>query len=446
MRDIWFMKSLLLFGAGKSATVLIKYLLQQANFYDWHLIVVDADRELVLSKLGNSSRGEALSFDVMDAEARALVISKSDLVISLLPPHLHIEVARDCLTLGKHLLTASYLTAEIKQYADQLTQKGILFLYEMGLDPGIDHMSAMSLLDSIRENGGAITSFISHCGGLVAPESDNNPWHYKISWNPRNIVTAGRDGAQFKQEGQTLELGQQDLFSSLRLINIEGAGEYAWYPNRDSLSYTSLYGLENISNFIRTTLRHPAYMRGWKSLLELGLANDEPLYTLSHPSLKEAYQYHFENDNKSTSLKRLLSESAEFTTQLNFLGYQDENTVLPYEKFTPAQLLQFSLEKKLALAPEEMDMVVMLHEISYVLQGKSFTIQSSLVVKGTDAIHTAMAKTVGLPLGIMASLLLREKIKLTGLRVPIEKEIYQPVLAELEKEGIQFHEKQSPHS
>lgn len=434
------MKTVLLFGAGKSATVLIEYLLQEANLYDLHLTVVDADRSLALSKLGDSSRGEALSFNVQDPEARAKVIKQADLVISLLPPHLHIEVALDCLDLGKHLLTASYLTEEIKKYADQIAAKGVLFLYEMGLDPGIDHMSAMSLIDSIWEKGGEITSFISHCGGLVAPESDNNPWHYKISWNPRNVVTAGRDGARFKQKGEILELSQREIFSAIRMVNINGAGDYAWYPNRDSLSYTTLYGLEHTSNFIRTTLRHPAYLSGWKNLLELELTNDEPLYHLSHPTLKEAYQYHFEKSDKFSLLQQLLSEDKSFAGQLSYLGYQDEITVLPYESFSPALLLQFSLEKKLALSSEDKDMIVMLHEISYLLQGKCYETKSSLVVKGNDALHTAMAKTVGLPLGIIASLLLREKIKSTGLKVPIEKEIYQPVLAELEKEGIRFHE------
>ena len=434
------MKTVLLFGAGKSATVLIEYLLQEANLYDWHLTVVDADRSLALSKLGDSSRGEALSFNVQDPEARAKVIKQADLVISLLPPHLHIEVALDCLDLGKHLLTASYLTEEIKKYADQIAAKGVLFLYEMGLDPGIDHISAMSLIDSIREKGGEITSFISHCGGLVAPESDNNPWHYKISWNPRNVVTAGSDGARFKQKGEILELSQREIFSAIRMVNINGAGDYAWYPNRDSLSYTTLYGLEHTSNFIRTTLRHPAYLSGWKNLLELELTNDEPLDHLSHPTLKEAYQYHFEKSDKFSLLQQLLSEDKSFAGQLSYLGYQDEITVLPYESFSPALLLQFSLEKKLALSSEDKDMIVMLHEISYLLQGKCYETKSSLVVKGNDALHTAMAKTVGLPLGIIASLLLRKKIKLTGLKVPIEKEIYQLVLAALEKEGIRFHE------
>ncbi|MFZ9695315.1 MAG: saccharopine dehydrogenase C-terminal domain-containing protein, partial [Chitinophagaceae bacterium] len=322
----------------------------------------------------------------------------------------------------------------------QIKAKRILFLCEMGLDPGIDHMSALSLLDTIREKGGHVTSFISHCGGLVAPESDNNPWHYKISWNPRNVVTAGREGAKFKQGGDTVVLNQQEIFSEVKRVSIEGAGEFAWYPNRDSLSYISLYGLEQTKNFIRTTLRHPGYVKAWKNILELELTHDKPVYTLSHPNLKKAFDHHFSEAGKTAKVDQLQSEDAGFAKQLQFLGVADEETILPFENFTPAQLLQFSLENKLLLAPQDKDMIVMLHEINYQLAGKSYEVKSSLVVKGTDAFHTAMAKTVGLPLGIMASLLLKEKIKLIGLKVPIEKEIYQPVLAALEAEGICFRD------
>lgn len=436
------MKTVLVFGAGKSATVLIEYLLKNAELYNWRLLLIDADKELAASKLGGSTRGEALSFDVLDSRQRNTVIAKADLVISLLPPHLHIEVALDCLQQGKHLLTASYLTPEIRQYEDQISSKGILFLYEMGLDPGIDHMSAMSLLDSILKKGGTITSFISHCGGLVAPVSDNNPWHYKISWNPRNVVTAGKDGAKFKQNGETIVLNQNEIFSQVRLLNIEGAGEYAWYPNRDSLTYKILYGLEDTANFIRTTLRHPHFIRGWKKLLALNLTQDGPVYSLSSPSLKKAFQHHLEESGKLFLVEQFFKEDSDFVEQLKFLGFEDENTVLPYEKFTPAQLLQFVLEKKLALQDSDKDMIVMLHAIIYEREGITYQINSSLVVEGSDAVHTAMAKTVGLPLGIMASLLLREKINLKGLKVPTVKEIYQPVLAELKKEGIQFTDKQ----
>jgi saccharopine dehydrogenase (NADP+, L-glutamate forming) len=436
------MKTVLVFGAGKSATVLINYLLKNAALHNWELLVVDADLALAQSKLGDSPRGKAYSFDVLDAGQRTVFIEKSDLVISLLPPHLHIEVAKDCLLLGKNLLTASYINPAIKQLESRIKEKGILFLYEMGLDPGIDHMSAMSLLDAIRENGGQVSSFISHCGGLVAPESDKNPWHYKISWNPRNVVTAGKEGAKFKQAGETIVLNQQEIFSELKRVSIEGAGEFSWYPNRDSLSYIPLYGLDTTANFIRTTLRHPSYIKGWEKIVALALTNDVPVYTLFRPSLKKAFEFHFSEAGKTSLLEKMVKEDTDFAEQLQFLGLNDEETTVPFENFTPAQLLQFALENKLVLSSKDKDMILMLHEIIYQVAGKKYEIKSSLVVKGTDAVHTAMAKTVGLPLGIMASLLLQEKIELTGLKVPTEKQIYQPVLAALATEGICFTEKQ----
>jgi len=193
------MKQILLFGAGKSATSLIEYFLVNAVVENWHLTVVDASMELVKEKTGNSTHGTAMAFDINDDVKRKEAIEKADIVISLMPPFLHILIAKDCVSAGKNLLTASYVDEQIKELKAEIDQAGLLFLCEMGLDPGIDHMSAKKLIDEIQEDGGRITSFFSHCGGLVAPESDDNPWHYKISWNPRNVVMAGKAGAIFKQ-------------------------------------------------------------------------------------------------------------------------------------------------------------------------------------------------------------------------------------------------------
>lgn len=432
------MKTILLFGAGKSASVLIEYLLSGAPENEWKLILVDADLKLAQTKMAGSPYGEALSFDVLETESRRRSIGRADLVISLLPPHLHIEVARDCIRLGKHLLTASYLNDEIRQHTAEIEEKGLLFLYEMGLDPGIDHMSAMSLLDTIRTQDGIIDSFISHCGGLVALESDNNPWHYKISWNPRNVVTAGKDGAQFKQDGKLIQLTQQQIFDQLRLTEINGAGAYAWYPNRDSLSYMPLYGLKDTPTFIRTTLRHPAFISGWKNLLSLGLVSDQPVYSKEDCSLADAWAHHFSAANMNDKLAAFRNASFEFNEQMTFLGIDDKQTSFKKNKFTPAELLQFALENKLKLASSDRDLILMQHEIMYTLKRKKYQLKSSLIVKGNDGIHTAMAKTVGLPLGIAASLLLNGTIRCRGLQVPVLKEIYQPVLKNLQKEGIRF--------
>ena len=432
------MKTILLFGAGKSATVLIEYLLETARKNGWKLLLVDADKELAQSKIGTSLQGEALSFDVLDPEFLVPTIGQADIVISLLPPHLHIAVAKECIQQEKNLLTASYLSEDIKKYENEIAAKGLLFLYEMGLDPGIDHMSAMSILDRIRAEGGTVQSFISHCGGLVAPESDNNPWHYKISWNPRNVVTAGRDGASFKQNGEITHFTQQQIFEKIRLIDIDDAGEYAWYPNRDSVSYIPLYRLENISTFIRTTLRHPAYVNGWNQLLALGLCSDQPIYHANNPSLREAFLLHFAASGQEEKLKSILNKFPEFKVQLQFLGFEDNETRLTKNQFSPADLLQKCLELKLKLSPVDRDMIVMLHEIEFIRNGKRFKHTSSLCVKGANAIQTAMAKTVGLPLGIAATLVLQEKMNVRGLLAPTQPAIYKPVLAALAAEGICF--------
>ena len=501
------MKTILLFGAGKSATVLIDYILENAVSENWELILVDADEKLAQSKTGLSQRATAVSFDINDQSSREKYVAQADIVISLLPPPLHIKVAGTCVELGKNLLTASYVDEPVKQLQSKIDQKKLLFLYEMGLDPGIDHMSAMKLIDEIRQQGGTIESFQSHCGGLVAPESDDNPWHYKISWNPRNIIMAGKAGAHFRKDGEEQRLPYEALFTVDRLVDIPGIGTLAWYPNRDSLSYTPLYGLESAPTFIRTTLRHPEFMYGWKNIIDLKLVDETLRYDTTNKSLQEVYKEHMEKNGFGEWLNDKLTEGfAETKTmmenlmklveaeneaeeggeampssfmaadeqgnlqeveiddvknkaaaylahkmheanltlkQLFFLGLDDKETMVNKGMFSPADLLQFAVEKKLALRPYDKDMIVMLHELEYTINQQKHKIRSSLVVKGENSLRTAMARTVGLPLGIAAKYILNGRIKTTGLKIPTSKEIYEPVLEELEKLGVKFHEEKA---
>ncbi|MBC7946702.1 MAG: saccharopine dehydrogenase NADP-binding domain-containing protein [Chitinophagaceae bacterium] len=504
------MKQILLFGAGKSATVLIDYLLAGALANNWKLTVVDANLQLALDKINNSpssdqGRSLALSFDINDSEKRKNLISSADIVISMLPPALHFQVANDCVEFSKHLLTASYVDDSIRSLRDNIREKNILFLCEMGLDPGIDHMSAMKIIEDIHERGGRITSFKSHCGGLVAPESDDNPWHYKISWNPRNIVLAGKAGAHYREKGEEVRMNYEQLFAPDRVLDISGAGFYSWYPNRDSLSYTSLYGLEGADTFIRTTLRHPDFMYGWKNIVDLQLTDEQPAYDTDGKSLAAVFKEHLDKNNFGEWLKQKMSDrfketqdmltnltklmeaekeaeeggedipgsfisadakgnleeieiediktkAAAFVAykmheanltlkQLVFLGLDDENTQVNKGVCSAADVLQFALERKLSLQPTDKDMVVMLHEFEYMIGEQLHTVNSSLVVKGEDNLRTAMAKTVGLPLAIAAKLILNGQIKTTGLQIPTSRDIYEPVLRELEAEGIKFVEK-----
>ena len=428
-------KKILLFGAGKSATCLIDYLLRQAEQHNWHIVIADGNVELARQKSGGSLYATAVQVDVkMDAQRNAL-IEQADIVISMLPPSLHSLIAGNCITSGRHLLTASYADEEMKKLAPEIRKKGILFLCEMGLDPGIDHMSAMQLIHRIHATGGKINSFYSHCGGLVAPESDNNPWHYKISWNPRNVVLAGKAGAVYRLDGRVKKLPYSSLFDPGRTVEIPGHGRLAWYPNRDSLPYIPLYGLAESSTFIRTTLRHPDFCTGWKKIVELNLTDETKQYNSNEMSYKTFFETHL-RQNGFTKTDTLPGTEKALLTYLGL--YEDER--INNGSCTAAAILRTAIEKKLMLQPADKDMIILMHEIAYEFKTQSQKITSTLIVKGENSLHTAMAKTVGLPLGIAAVLMLQGKISLTGLHIPIVPEIYGPVLEALRKEGIVFKE------
>ncbi len=501
------MKKILLFGAGKSATVLIDYLLQHSLAENWLVLVADIDVAAAKKKIGNALGGEAIALDITADADRSKQIAGADLVISLLPPSLHILVAQDCLQHKKNLLTASYVDDNLKALQPQIEAAGLLFLCEMGLDPGIDHMSAKKLIDEIHAGGGTITSFLSHCGGLVAPQSDDNPWHYKISWNPKNLVQAGKSGAGFKQSGTLVQLPYEQLFSEKRFVSIPGEEPLCWYPNRDSVPYAAIYNLQDCPTFIRTTLRHPDFIYGWKNIIDLRLTDETLTYDTTGKSLSDFFQEHLQKagfedwlqkkmrDHFALSKKLLedlvslveleekreesgdekieefmivtdkgdleefdidaLKTNAAATVadkmheakltlqQLFFLGMDDKETCLNKGEFTAAEVLQLALEKKLALLPADKDRVVMVHEIEWMKGGEKHKHTSSLILDGENDQHTAMAKTVGLPLGIAAKFILNGTIELKGLQIPIHQQIYKPVLKELENYGIVFMEQQS---
>jgi saccharopine dehydrogenase-like NADP-dependent oxidoreductase len=429
------MKKILIFGAGKSATCLIDYLCVTCEENNWTLLLCDNDALLAQSKISNCKNTEAIAADINIEAERNYLIKESDIVISMLPPHLHFLVASDCLAHSKNLLTASYVDASIKSLDNLIKQKGLLFLCEMGLDPGIDHMSAMKIINRIKDEGGKITSFQSHCGGLVAPESDDNPWHYKITWNPGNIVMAGSAGALYKSNGQNVELTYQNVFNDCKSVDIPELFSLACYPNRDSISYIDTYGLQGMETFIRTTLRYPSFCRGWNKIVNMGLTNMD-----DHEEIKDCKTYKDWYELKSQGKEVLLSENKiEFEEQLNYLDLRSSD-IIEGEIKNSSLLLQDVLERKLKMQPHDKDMIVMLHEIGYELNSEKRKIRSALIVKGEDEKRTAMAKTVGLPLGIAAKLILQGKIKLTGLHIPVLPEIYNPVLLELEAHQIKFNE------
>ena len=440
------MNSILIFGAGKSATSLIDYLINCCEENDWSLVVCDADLALAESKINGAKNAQAISIDVSNEAERKSLVQQADIVISMLPPHLHFLVAQDCLLYSKHLLTASYVDEKIKSLEKKIKEKDLLFLCEMGLDPGIDHMSAMKIIHQVKRNGGEITSFKSHCGGLVAPENDDNPWHYKITWNPGNIITAGSSGAVYRMNGKTMRIPYQEVFSNCNEVNVPGLFALAWYPNRDSLSYIDTYELDGVDTFIRTTLRFSSFCNGWNKIVNLGFTSLHDFEEIK--DCKTYAQWFNKKLNNSSIFENSKLESPvndngffddEFSQQIGYLGLRSE-TPIHFKFNSSASLLQHVLETKLAIHHHEKDMIVMLHEVEYKLNSESRKIVSSLIIKGSDQVHTAMAKTVGLPLGIAAKLIMERKIKLTGLHIPVVPEIYKPVLEELENHGIKFNE------
>ena len=429
------MKTILLIGAGKSATVLIDYLTDESEKNNWKFIIADANKEQILLKTKNSRYAEAVQLDINNEKQRSKLIEKSHIVISMMPPHLHFLVAKDCVEYRKHLLTASYLDKQISSLRDEINNRKLLFLCEMGLDPGIDHMSALLLLNKIKSEGGEVVSFRSHCGGLVAPESDDNPWHYKISWNPRNVVLAGKAGAVYKENNSTITEKYEELFRTDRSIETgdKTIGSLSYYPNRDSLPYLDLYQLHHVETFVRTTLRYPDFMEGWKYIVSMNLTDETVSYESDGKTLQDFFTTYV--GERSAGLPPLVIR------QLEFLGMNDHETFINKGLCSAADVLQLALESKLVLQPHDKDLVVMVHEIEYVKNGEKKSLFSSLIVKGEDSMNTAMAKTVGLPLGIAAKLILEDKLKLKGLHIPTSEAIYIPVLEELEKHGICFIEK-----
>lgn len=438
------MREILLFGAGKSSTCLIDYLIENANTENWHITIADVNTAIILAKTNNVAATTAVAIDIHDEFKRNELIGKADIVISLMPPALHFLIAQSCIVLNKNLLTASYVDEKIKSLRKEIEKNNLLFICEMGLDPGIDHMSAMQLIDDIKEKGGSIVSFKSHCGGLVAPESDDNPWHYKISWNPRNVVMAGSSGAIYKKDNEEKKISYENIFENNQQISVEQIGALAYYPNRDSLSYISIYQLTEASEFIRTTLRYPSFCLAWNHIVRLQLTSDnDDEHVKACKTFKDwinikLYLFNENNINWKTYISHYKNEKQEEVTRMfEYLGIFSTDTIPSYCK-NSADILQYLLETKLALRPHDKDMIVMIHEIEYLLKGQRMAVISSLVVKGEDHLRTAMAKTVGLPLGIVAKLILNQKINLTGLRIPIVKEIYEPVLNELKNYQIHF--------
>jgi saccharopine dehydrogenase-like NADP-dependent oxidoreductase len=439
------MKKILILGAGRSTSVLIGYLEKNAGIFNWEITVGDLQPDTV----SVSPATRIISFNVFDEQQLHAEVQATDLVVSMLPARFHPIVALACLKYSKSMLTASYESDEIAEMSAQAKSQGILFLNELGVDPGIDHMSAMRIINRIREQGSELLDFESFTGGLIAPESDDNPWHYKITWNPRNVVLAGQGGpARFVQEGTYKYIPYHRLFRRTEVIDIEGYGKFEGYANRDSLKYVEKYNLQDVPTVYRGTLRRPGFCRAWDVFVQLGATDDSYIMrdteTMTYKQFINSFLYYSEEDPVKTKLYHYMhiDQDSDVREKLEWLGIFDD-TRIGLKDATPARILEHILCNKWILKPEDKDMLVMWHKLIFRKKGhiEPTLLTSSLVVPGEDTTHTAMAKTVGLPLGIAVKMVLTGQIRLTGSYIPTIKEIYEPVLHELESFGIEFHEK-----
>ncbi len=446
------MREILIVGAGKSTSALINYLLEQAETEQIFLRIGDIDLENAQKACKDHRHCEAFQLDVFKAESREPAIKRADIVISMLPARFHIEVAKDCLKFSKNMVTASYISDEMKALDEEVRKKGLVFMNEIGVDPGIDHMSAMQIIDRIRDKGGKMLLFESFTGGLVAPESDNNLWNYKFTWNPRNVVVAGQGGvAEFIQEGKYKYIPYHRLFRRTEFLEIEGYGKFEGYANRNSLKYQKIYNLENALTLYRGTIRKVGFSRAWNMFVQLGMTDDSFV-------MKNSDEMSY-RDFINSFLPYSPSDSVELKTRHNLKIDQDDimweklleldifnpNKKIGLKNATPAQALQKILMDKWTLSEDDKDMIVMYHKFGYELDGEKKQIDSTMVHIGEDQTKTAMAKTVGLPVAMATIMILNGEIKIPGVQLPIQKEVYGPILEKLKKHNIIFKEKETEY-
>ena len=441
------MRKILIIGAGRSASSLIKYLLDKSEKEELHLTIADLSFELAQKKANNHPNAKAIVFDILNSQQRKEEIQKVDIVVSMLPAHMHIEVAKDCLTFKKHMVTASYVSTQMEELDEAVKENGLIFMNEIGLDPGVDHMSAMKVIDEIKEKGGEMILFESFCGGLVAPESDTNLWNYKFTWNPRNVVLAGQGGAaKFIQEGTYKYIPYNKLFRRTEFLEVEGYGRFEAYANRDSLKYRNAYGLNDALTVYRGTIRRVGYSRAWDILVQLGMTDDS--YTIDNSEemtfreFTNSFLPYHPTDTVEIKLRHAqkIDQDDIIWDKLLELDLFNAAKKVALKKATPAQILEKILSEKWTLEPEDKDMIVMYHKFGYILNNEQKQIDATMVCIGDDQTYTAMAKTVGLPVAIATLKILNGIIKTPGVQIPTSKEIYTPILKELEDYGVVFKE------
>lgn len=446
------MRKIVVIGAGKSTSFMLDYFLKKSESEQLHITIVDQNADGIADAIKKHPACTFVVLDIFNEKDRINILSEADIVVSMLPARFHMTIAKDCLALKKHLVTASYVNNDMKTMDAEVKAAGLVFMNEIGLDPGIDHMSAMQIIDRIRNKGGKMLLFESFTGGLVAPESDTNKWNYKFTWNPRNVVLAGQGGAaKFIQEGTYKYIPYHKLFRRTEFMEIEGYGTFEAYANRDSLNYREAYGLHNALTLYRGTMRRVGFSKAWNMFVQLGMTDDsyvvENSEGMSYRDFTNLFLPYSPTDSVELKLRHYLKidQDDSIWSKLLELNLFNSNKKIALKNATPAQMLQRILEEQWTLAEEDKDMIVMYHKFGYEVNGKKEQIDANMVVLGENRTYTAMAKTVGLPVAMATLLILNGKISTPGVQIPIKKEVYEPILKELATYNVSFKEYKVPY-
>jgi saccharopine dehydrogenase-like NADP-dependent oxidoreductase len=441
------MKKILVLGAGHSTPYLISYLLDEAAVLGWQVTVADKNLDMAKMRIGGYSQGKALSLDINDIAMRTQLIREADIVINFLPPNFQYVVALECIQSNTHMITASYQDERMPDLDKEARRKGLLILNEMGLDPGIDHMSAMALIEKIKQRGGTVLAFRSYGSGLPAPESAANPLRYYITWNPRNVIMAGETGAQYLYKNKIKILPFHEVFQRTWNVSLEGIGKLEAYPNRDSLKYQSLFGLDKVHTMIRGTLRYPGWSETWLQIVRLGLPNEilkiSDIGSYSYRDLVEMFLPLYApgaNLEHETANFLNISPTGKIMDNLKWLGLFSEDKIQT-QGDTAADVLIDLLRRKLALPSTARDVVAIYHELEVGYSNRRERVVSTFIEYGDIGGYTGMAKTVGLPAAIAAKLVLTGKFKESGCLIPTNSAVYGPVLQELRGMGYAFKER-----
>jgi len=438
------MKKVLLLGAGLVTKPLVDYLLEQEGI---ELHIGSRTLKKAEELIKGHKKGVAFQLNVDDTSALEEAVKGRDLVISLVPYTYHVQIAKFCLKYKKNMITTSYVSPQMKELDSDAKKEGILILNEIGLDPGIDHMSAMKIINKAKKEGGKVISFKSYCGGLPHPENNDNPLGYKFSWSPRGVLMAGRNSGKFLEYGNLIDVPNSRLFATHHIVDVPGLGDLEAYPNRDSVQYKDIYGLSDAHTIFRGTLRN----LGWCDLLHKMVSLDmfkmeeenfEGMTYLDYTSSLIGEKGLTKKELKEKLSKKLnISKKSEILDKFEWIGLFDKKKI-KNPKTTRLDLLLELLLEKISLKENELDMIVMHHEFVIEYKDKKEKITSTLIDYGIPKGDSAMARTVSLPAAIAAKLILDEKIKMTGVKIPVEEEIYDPVLEELEKRvNLKFEEK-----